>query len=312
MLTIFTIPKSFLGHNDVIQRNALGSWTLLRPACEIILFGKDEGTAEVAEEFGVKHIPDIECNEYGTPRIDSMYAVASDAAKNEMLCHINADIILMKDFMQAVEHLSAARKEFLLTGQRWNVDIDGPMDFEGDWEQKLRNHVANHGSLGARTGIDYFVFPRDFWGFIPPFTIGRTAYDQWLLYQARVRGAALIDATPVVMDVHQNHDYSHLAKEHQGTAPDMERRRNLELAGGRKYLFITKDCTEVLTPAGLRPPPLGWRVWRFIRTASALRNSWPFPARMALNALNLGIDTGRASLTAGKFLGRGRAPWSRG
>ena len=44
MLTLFTIPKVFRGHIGVIQRNAIKSWTLLRPACEVVLLG-DEGDA---------------------------------------------------------------------------------------------------------------------------------------------------------------------------------------------------------------------------------------------------------------------------
>jgi hypothetical protein len=46
MLTIFAIPKPFRGHIGVIQRNAICSWLELRQACEIILLGDDEGTAE--------------------------------------------------------------------------------------------------------------------------------------------------------------------------------------------------------------------------------------------------------------------------
>ncbi len=48
MLTIFTAPKSFYGHIGVIQTNAIRSWLLLCPECEIILFGGEEGIAEVA------------------------------------------------------------------------------------------------------------------------------------------------------------------------------------------------------------------------------------------------------------------------
>lgn len=36
----FTTAKPFVGHNGVIQRNALRSWTLLHPGVEVILFGK--------------------------------------------------------------------------------------------------------------------------------------------------------------------------------------------------------------------------------------------------------------------------------
>jgi hypothetical protein len=51
MLTIFTIPKPFRGHIEVIQRNAIESWLRLRPQCEIILCGDDPGVAEAASEY---------------------------------------------------------------------------------------------------------------------------------------------------------------------------------------------------------------------------------------------------------------------
>ena len=72
MLTIFTVPKPFKEHIGVIQRNAIYSWTQL-PGCEIILFGDDDGVAETAEEFGVKHVSDIEKNEHGTPLLDFVF-----------------------------------------------------------------------------------------------------------------------------------------------------------------------------------------------------------------------------------------------
>ena len=60
LLTIFATPKRFQGHIGVIQRNAIASWTHLKPKPEIILFGTDEGTAEIARGFGVKarHVRD--------------------------------------------------------------------------------------------------------------------------------------------------------------------------------------------------------------------------------------------------------------
>ena len=67
MLTLFAIPKQFHGYSGVIQRNAVKSWTLLRPPPEIILFGDEDGTAEAVKEFGIRHIPKVARNEYGTP-----------------------------------------------------------------------------------------------------------------------------------------------------------------------------------------------------------------------------------------------------
>lgn len=52
MITIFSTPKPFRGHFEIIQRNAIQSWLRLRPGCEIILLGNDEGTAE----FNLRHV----------------------------------------------------------------------------------------------------------------------------------------------------------------------------------------------------------------------------------------------------------------
>ena len=62
MIALFTVPKPFIGHIDTIQRNAMLSWTLLRPECEILLFGDEVGTAEVGNELCLRHMAEVECN----------------------------------------------------------------------------------------------------------------------------------------------------------------------------------------------------------------------------------------------------------
>jgi hypothetical protein len=63
MLTFFTTAKPFRGHSATIQCNALQSWKLLHPDIEVILFGDEEGTAEVCAELGLRHEPHVERNE---------------------------------------------------------------------------------------------------------------------------------------------------------------------------------------------------------------------------------------------------------
>ena len=58
-MTLFTTPKAFRGHIDVIQRNALKSWKLLDHDVEIIVFGDDEGAAEVCGELGLRHEAEV-------------------------------------------------------------------------------------------------------------------------------------------------------------------------------------------------------------------------------------------------------------
>jgi len=251
-LTLFALPKRFQGPNGVIQRNAIKSWTLLRPRPEIILFGDDEGTPEVAREFSVGHVARIERNEYGTPLINDLFEQAQRLATHEVLCYINADIILMSDLTEAIRSVVDRIRRFLFVGRRWDTDINQLLDFSAGWENKLRSYVLSRGSLYSPAGIDYFAFSRGIWGEIPPFAIGRTIWDNWLIYRARSRGVPVIDATDAVIAVHQDHDYLHVTSSVGDAWSGPEARRNLELAGGEGHIFTLLDATHKLTHRGIR------------------------------------------------------------
>src|SRR5215831_8937433 len=160
MLTIFATPKPFRGHAAVIQRNAIRSWTLLRPACEIILMGNDEGTADIAAELGVRYVPEIARNAFGTPLVSDLFKQAEQLSVSNLFCYVNSDIILMSDFMPAIQRVVDQRSRFLLVGHRWNLDIKEVLDFTPHWEEKLRSQVQKCATLAPANAIDFFVFPR--------------------------------------------------------------------------------------------------------------------------------------------------------
>ena len=252
MLTIFATPKPFRGHIAVIQRNAIRSWTLLRPACEIILMGNEEGIAETAAEFGLRHVPDVARNSFGTPLVSDVFQQAHLLSSRNLFCYVNSDIILMSDLMRAIERVIDQKKRFLFVGHRWNLDVKEPLEFESDWEGKLRSQVKKHGRLAPAYFIDFFVFPRGLLGEIPPFAIGRPRWDNWMLYRARSLPVPLIDATPVVIAVHQNHDYAHHPQGKDGVSHGDEKVINEKLAGGLIHYFTLDDATHLLTPQKLR------------------------------------------------------------
>src|SRR4030095_11175209 len=102
-ITLFSAPKPFTNpHIALIQRNAVKSWTLL-PDVEVILIGEETGLAEAARELGVKHIPNVARNESGTPLISSMFQLARENSHSDLLCIINADMILMSDFLEVAK-----------------------------------------------------------------------------------------------------------------------------------------------------------------------------------------------------------------
>lgn len=257
MLTLFAIPKAFHGEIGRIQRNAIRSWTLLSPRPEIILLGDDDGTAEVAQAFGVKHLPQITRNTYGTPLMNSMFEVAQQVGQGDIFVYVNADIIFTNDLIQAIHTIPFQR--FMMTGQRWNVDYGEVLDPQQDWETDLRDRVNRSGKLAGPQATDYFIFTRDTYTEIPPFAIGRLCFDNWMLYKALNLKIPLIDATDSVMAIHQNHDYNHHPKGRDWIFLGPEAQHNLQLLGGEHYTYFMLDLADwQLTAQGLSRPPFSW------------------------------------------------------
>ena len=256
LITLFSAPKPFTNpHIAMIQRNAIKSWTLL-PDVDVILLGEEEGLAEVAKELGVKHIPNVVRNGAGVPLISSMFQLARENSNSELLCIINADMILMPDFVEAARRSCMLRDEYVLLSQRWDYDITSPIDFAEGWQSRLREDVKKQDQLHRPAGSDFFLFPKSCYNDIPDFTIGRAGWDNWMIYKARKENWAVIDCTPSVMIVHQNHDYSHLP----GGKPHYEHpetNENIRLAGGQANIRYTiLDSTHQLVDGKLSRPKM--------------------------------------------------------
>ena len=252
MLTIFSCPKSFHGDVGAAQRNAVQSWVRIASGAEIILQGDEEGTAEAAKEFGVKHLPFLKKNEFGTPLVSSILEEAEKNATYEIMCYLNADILLLDDFAKAVKTVYGVLPRSLMVGRRWNLDLSGSIEFEEGWEEALKKQVTRRGKLVPHFFIDYFVFPKGALGPIPPFAIGRPAWDNWIIYRARSLDLPVVDLTRAVTVVHQNHDYSHHPEGWKGAMKGEESRRNIELAGEVAHVHSLLDANYQLTTGGLR------------------------------------------------------------
>jgi hypothetical protein len=256
LITLFSAPKPFTNpHIAMIQRNAIKSWTLL-PGVEVILLGEETGLAEAAKELGVKHVPHVERNANGIPLISSMFQLARENSNSDLLCIINADMILMPDFVEAARRSRLQRDTFVLLSQRWDYDITTPLDFSEGWESRLGESVRKQNQLHRPAGSDFFLFPKSCYTDIPNFAIGRAGWDNWMIYKARQQKWTVIDCTPSVMIVHQNHDYSHLpgGKSHY-EHPDTN--ENIRLAGGQANIRYTiLDSTHQLVDDKLVRPKL--------------------------------------------------------
>lgn len=277
MITIFAIPKAFDGHIGIIQRNAIQSWTLLRPQPEILLFGDEKGTREFCREFECRHLEKVAKNEHGTPLLNDIFAQAQRQASHPHLCYVNSDIILPGGFGSACERVARWRPRFLMVGRRWDLDLEQPVDFsQGDWEERLMALVRERGQRQTAWAVDYFFFPRGCFGEIPAFAVGRYSWDSWLVWKVRTSGNPIVDASAVIQAVHQNHPTPHNLGQKGGMLETEEGKRNFQLTGGYRYLGRIDDASYVLTQAGIqrnfsreraaRLVDLAWR-WLLLTTA---------------------------------------------
>jgi hypothetical protein len=254
VLTLFSTCKPFRGEFQRIQTNALRSWAKLRPGCDALVFGDEPGVAAICEELGMRQIPEVARTTHGAPILCRLFAEAEKRTSRQYLCFVNADVMLTTDILSALEQVRHRWPQFLLVVRRWNVDLHQEWDFgASDWEDRLRNHARNDGVCEpVFGGMDVFVFPRGMWRNLPPYAVGRRRWDSALVYEARMLGVPVVDATDVVTCVHQNHGYAHHPNGTAGVFKGPEAVRNTELLGGDEYIFTALNATHVLTASGLR------------------------------------------------------------
>jgi hypothetical protein len=261
-ITIFSAPKAFTNsHVAVIQCNAMRSWLHLGKEVTAAVIGEEAGMAEAVAEVNADVTRDIDLHQFtdvarnsaGTPLVSSIFALARQASPSPVMAYVNADILLLPDFVQAVRCVAEQSRKFLIIGQRWDLDLPSLFDFSTGWDQRLVEEVKIHARLHAPAGSDFFVFPRELFTEMPDFAIGRAGWDNWMIYEARQQGWLVVDGTPAMMVIHQDHDYSHLP----GGKPHYElpeSQQNQTLAGGSANLYMVLDSTCELRDGRLQTP----------------------------------------------------------
>lgn len=247
MLTLFTIPKPFEGPIAEIQLNALGSWATLGGGVQVVLLGDEGGTAEAARSLGIEHVLTLPRSEHGTPRLDAAFAEADAVARQPLRCFVNADIVLLDDFLPAVERSAVLGERFLMIGR--TVDLPGVTPTELAEPAALRARAEAEGTPRGAAALDYFVFTPGLFGALPPFVVGRAGFDNWLVWRARQEGS-VIDASEVVLAVHQSHDYAHLAGGIDEAYYGEEASWNVRAGGGRSRIYTIHDASHRLARDG--------------------------------------------------------------
>lgn len=241
LITIFSSPKPFNHpHINMIQKNAIKSWLQMQGRISVYLVGNEDGVEEIANEYRIGYIPEVERNNLGTPYVSSIINKVKEESDAEILIYTNADILFPPDLVSAVTYLSLRFPKFLGVGYRWDVEIEEEINVLEQSYQEIHDRLLSKAVKNRSVAIDYFVFPKAIFTDVPDFAVGRSGWDNWMIYHAIASDWPVIDLSPEVQVIHQNHDYHHLPnrKSHYKLK---ESEQNVKLAGGADHMYSLLD-----------------------------------------------------------------------
>ncbi len=243
-VTLFGTTKPMKGDAARIQTNALGSWARLATDVQVLLIGDDSGATELADELDIEHVPEVDRSPLGVPLLSDLFAKGQTRATSPICVFANADILFTDDLLAAIETLATFDEPFLAVGQRWDVQLDEAIDFDDPtWGADLRRRARTEGRQDSCIWIDWFAFPTRQMVDLPPFVVGRPGYDHWLVANALQRQISVIDASDVVMAIHQHHEYNG-GRDVLWTNPDSANNRNL-IGPRRNYRTIANATHRI-------------------------------------------------------------------
>jgi len=173
-------------------------------------------------------------NEWGTPLVSSVFELAQESARTGLVSYINTDIILNRTFPRALELVSKTFKQFLMVGRRTDFYYPHSIDFSNP-EDGFWRGARKRGVLHGSAGLDYHAFRKGLYEKVPGFYLGRTNFDNWLLWYALRTGMPTIDATEAVRVIH-------IGKTTKDKKPTPERRHNRRLGDQAGTWGRTEFC----------------------------------------------------------------------
>ena len=208
MLTLFTVIQTFRGAAAVIQRNALRSWMLLHPEVQVLVFGEAESGLEACWELGIHYDAEPELTALGAVRLDYMFAKAQKLARFNTLCYVPCDTLLLADFCEALNRVEALYPQFAMVGRNWDLSVQEAGSIgEAGWESRLRRATEREGRPNAAEHIAYVAFSKGLYvNDLPPLGVDEPGCANWLLWKAMTERVAVVDASEMVLAVHQHAD----------------------------------------------------------------------------------------------------------
>ncbi|KAK3600957.1 hypothetical protein CHS0354_004166 [Potamilus streckersoni] len=192
------------------------NWLSLRPFVMPIIFTNETALAHVCESAGWVILPLRVTAADGVPVLKYMYIDAMRRFESNFYAFANSDILftdtLVDTLIEILQNKSTSHNSTqdnstsdhhaLIIGRRTNV-FNITMEEGSSWSE-VTTAAKKRGELFLVDAEDYFITSPSYpWNDIPEIVIGRRAYDNWLVLNARKQKHQVIDATDTILAVHQ-------------------------------------------------------------------------------------------------------------
>lgn len=156
---------------------------------------------------------EMDTNYLGHPLFNSVF-YRTLAADTEVAVFLNADTLILGDFIAAINLAHQSFSSWTAVALRWDIDdpsnrLQQEMTLES--EASLRTWVTSKGTLHTYGGVDAWAYSIDKQPLvnihIPPFVMGRARADNWLRHHMiHSSNRTLLDLTEAVTLIHALHN----------------------------------------------------------------------------------------------------------
>ena len=282
-MILFSSPKPFTSETLPVQLTAIRSWKRALPGARVILYGNEPGLDEVCRQEQVEFGGRVEADPAGFKIISGMFRRVHGLAPGETSVFLNSDILLDESIRSCVPLLEAFPGPFLGTARRRCLPAwSGPALAGAALEEFL---VARRQPVrwGDPCALDIFLFRNFPVDRMPEFRIGQAAWDNWMIFHARLAGIPAVDLSRGLRPFHCDHDYSYVREN-----PDPQRSHaalnqvNLALLGGDGKKFHMGHCDYEFERGRIqkrRGPAFRLREFEFLRLRRPKHEVWIRPLR---------------------------------
>lgn len=205
LMVLFT-TWSYSAEKELVHNLTTINWISFRPFVIPVIFTNETNVANECRKRGWEVFPVLKTAANGIPVLKFMYRDVMKAFNATFYTYSNGDILFTNGMLETLVSLLDSSvnisKPTLMVGKRTNVD-NVTMEEGSSWEG-IEKIGKKRGKLFTGYAEDFFITSRTYpWPEMAEVVIGRRAYDNFLVYYARLKKYNVIDVTKTVLAVHQ-------------------------------------------------------------------------------------------------------------